>query len=52
MPIHRDGQASVLLPRPRQQLGLSLNREINQQRPELKQLLTVDHAPFSRQRLE
>ena len=33
-----------LLPRPRQQLGLSLNREINQQRPELKQLLTVHRA--------
>ena len=33
-----------LLPRPRQQLGLSLNREINQQRPQLKQLLTVHCA--------
>ena len=33
-----------LLPRPRQQLGLSLNSEINQQRPELKQLLTVHSA--------
>ena len=33
-----------LLTRPRQQLGLSLNREINQQRPQLKQLLTIHRA--------
>ena len=37
-------QPEPLLPRPRQQLGLTLNREVNQQRPELKQLLTVHRA--------
>ena len=33
-----------MLPRSRQQLGLSLNGEVNQQRSELKQLLTVHRA--------